>query len=462
MLIMQLSLPSILQQGFAVLTITVVLSLAAIMITMHMVHSQLIANHIIANHFRHNEAFGNAESGVHYALSLLDDSDTAQDLLSHLPAIYESSSKHYQVIIEEIGSRRLAIRSDATSMDGSAQRQVNLEVDFFLHFPIPDTSLAANGQLYLGEGASLNNGCEGLTEDNCSAASHIAKHLLISNPAMIQEESDFCAQQALLDQPIETSMETNDSFKAIASITDENGETHYDWGNIATNAGSNLVDLTPARELAASTLFEASFALSMNEDNLVNLWENALQIDMTGGGDCSAMLQEATDQDRIIYIKGDCDISDFYAEQSQTQSSEIVTVGSVEHPKLVFIEGGTFTAPEGVQASIVGLLYYLPATHDVTDDQGNFVDLLGQPLEAGEEVIQQTDSSVALQDVVVNGALLSEYRCSYGGYNNAENLNMKPFSARFDRLVLETLYEDLGFTAIGSGYRLVPGSWRDF
>ena len=52
------------QQGFAVLTTVIILSIAGIAYTTHMACLQLIDNKVLANYYRSSEAFANAESGV--------------------------------------------------------------------------------------------------------------------------------------------------------------------------------------------------------------------------------------------------------------------------------------------------------------------------------------------------------------------------------------------------------------
>lgn len=454
---------SVKQQGFVILTSVVLLTLACIIFTTHMASSQLVDNQIIANYYRNNEAFANAESGINFVLSQLDDPEIAQILLSTLPVIYDSTSSHYSVAVQKVNASRLAIRSDGTSVDGSAKRQVSIEVDFYLNFPIPVAALSANGKLNLADSALINNGCEGLSSNDCHAG-NVAENMLISNPAIEVDGDEECSAGKVGSNVIaEEALKGDSPVKSIAKIIDEDGTERYDWGSVSISEGSEIGSLTPDLELNPSTLFEATLGAEMSEDNLDILWNNSLQIDMRNGGDCSDMLLDVGDQDTIIFIKGDCNISGFNATQSQTSENSVFTIGSVDNPKLIFIEGGTFIASTGTEASVVGMLYFLPGRYDLVDDVGNFIDLEGNPLDDFEAVIQVVEPSIELGTISVNGALLTEYQCSHDGYDTqALNVTDQHLSARFDRLVLNELYSDLGVAAIGSGYRLVPGTWRDF
>ncbi|MCP4324698.1 MAG: hypothetical protein GY787_23175, partial [Alteromonadales bacterium] len=69
------------QQGFAIFTSAVLLSIAGIMFTASLASSQLVDNQIIGNYYRNNEAFANAESGINFVLSMLDNKIQAGVLL---------------------------------------------------------------------------------------------------------------------------------------------------------------------------------------------------------------------------------------------------------------------------------------------------------------------------------------------------------------------------------------------
>lgn len=448
------------RQGFAVLVSTVLLCFVGIIFCAYMASSQLIDNQVIENYYRNNDAFANAESGINFVLGQLDDADLAQPLLSALPVVYENSDHHYRVEVRAINASRLAITSDATSADGTANRQVNLEVDFYLHYPIPVAAVSSNGKFNLSKNALINDGCEGLKSSDCLAGSHVAEYMLQSNPAIEVNESVDCSGGQVGVNVISDEALLGDSLKKeIETITAE-GSEYYDWGNITIAEGSEIAGMTPDSNVDAHSLFEATFGIALNEDNLSAIGSNALSIDMTDGGDCSEQLQQVSKQDSIIFIKGDCNISQTYTLQSHTSDSKIFTIGAADDPKLVFIEGGTFTADESTMTNITGMLYFLPGTHDLIDDAGNLVDENGEPLSADEGAIEVIDGSINMGTINVNGALLSEYQCSYDGVNG--NDAQQHLSIRFDKLVLETLYANLGFKAIESGYRLSAGSWRDF
>ena len=452
------------QKGFAVLTSTVLLSLAGIVFTANMASSQLIDNQIVGNYYRNNEAFANAESGVNFVLSQLDDSASTQALLKNLPMTYENIANHYKVIVKEITPRKLSITSESSSIDGSAKRQINLEVDLYINFPIPTAALSVNGKINLDEFSSVNDGCEGLGSSACMASGSVAKNMLVSNPKIEINGSDLCSDDGIGKNTIETNvLKGESSGKTIDKITDINGIERYNWESVSIPEGSEINGLTPDLALEANSLFEATFGLEMNQENIDELWLGSAQVDMRNGGDCSSMLHNVDVTKDIIYIKGDCNVSQYDAQNSKTSEKKVFTIGSIEHPKLVFIEGGTFITPANTDASIIGMLYFLPSTHTLVDEVGNLVDLNGTALEEQADAIQIKDTSVDMGGVNVNGALLSEYQCSHDGQNKEGNSASREYlSARFDKLILDKLYYNLGIGATKSGYRLSAGTWRDF
>lgn len=453
------------EQGFAVLIPAILLSVAGIVFTTNMASLQLTDNQVIGNYYRNNEAFANAESGINYVLSQMDDTDFAEALIQSLPddasvpRTIADATHHYVVNVYKIDDSKIAISSSGTSMDGTAKREISLQIDFYLNYPIPAAALSTNGKLNLDDTALVNNGCEGLGADECLGKGNIADKLLVSNPNIEDEDSDeLCAGGAVGENVIADGvLKGEGEQKLIAQTTDEEGNVSYDWGDISIPEGSEVGGISTDPEMEANSLFEATFGIEKNQENLDRLWDNAAKIDMTNGGDCSDMLQDVSDEDEIVYIKGDCDISQYYAEQSKTSQNKVFTIGSVKHPKLVFIEGGTFITAPNTGTAIVGMMYFLPGKHDDIDENGNYV------LDDDGNRVQVEDSSVDMGGINVNGALLSEYKCSHDGYDQTDNTGTKQhFSARFDKLVLGDLYSQMGMGTTGSGYRLTVGTWRDF
>ena len=452
------------EKGFAVLTSTILLSLAGIVFTASMVSSQLVNNQVTGNYYRNNEAFSNAESGVNFVLSQLDDSTSSQALLQRLPITYESSENHYKVMVKGITQRKLSIISEASSMDGTAKRQISLEVDVYINFPIPTAALSVNGKIILDGLSLVNDGCEGLGESACTASGNVAKNMLVSNPNIEVNGSDLCTEGGIGKSTIENKVLTGETLgKTIDKITDSNGIERADWGPVSIPEGSEISGLIPDPTLEANSLFEVTFGVEMNQDNLNELWLDSAQVDMRNGGDCSYFLNNVDVEKDIIYIKGDCNISQYDAQHSNTFENKTFTIGSVENPKLVFIEGGIFITPTNTDMSIIGMLYFLPGSHKLLDDMGNLIDLTGSPLSDPVDAVQMIDTSIDISGVTVNGALLSEYQCSHDGKNNEDNNDSREYlTTRFDKLVLDKLYADLGIAATNSGYRLSAGTWRDF
>ena len=206
--------------------------------------------------------------------------------------------------------------------------------------------------------------------------------------------------------------------------------------------------------------FENTFGITWQDakDELTSSSQVA-HIDMgnLNNGSCSEQLNNLDDLIDIIYITGDCNIKQQHTSINSAGNKHF-TIGSADDPKLIFIEGGSFTALPDTHSAVIGLLYLLPASEAVIDDNGDLVYIDG---------IKQTaqDISIDLAGIQVNGALLSEYSCSVSSAasNNINNDDsLPPLSIRYDKNVLNQLYKQLGMTDATSNYQLVAGTWRDF
>ncbi|MCW8995334.1 MAG: hypothetical protein OQK77_05925, partial [Psychromonas sp.] len=165
---------------------------------------------------------------------------------------------------------------------------------------------------------------------------------------------------------------------------------------------------------------------------------------MNDGGtlSCSKRLEAIADEVTTIYIKGDCDIDQNDASISVTSENKRFTIGTVDHPKRVFIEGGTFITQPNTGASVIGMLYFLPGKHAMVDEEGNVI------LDENGNEIWVEDQSVDMGGIRVNGAMLSGYNCSHDGYDQTDpNGTKQHFSARYDKTVLNKLYENTGSVA---------------
>jgi hypothetical protein len=447
------------EQGFVILTSSILLSIASIMFTTNMASSQMVDNQIIGNYYRNNEAFSNAESGINFVFAQLDDTVMAAAMLADLPFQYVSTTHHYNIRVEEIYANKVKIVSVGTSIDGTARREINVEVDYFLNYPIPLAALSANGKLNLDDSALVNDGCEGLAMDSCIGSGNVAEQMLVSNPDIEDDVYDeLCAGgQVGINIVADGVLKGESELKKIDKITAEDGSDRYDWEKVTILPGSKMGGLSSDENMLASSLFEATFGIEMNQANLDNLWDNTASIDMAFGGECAEMLNNVRSEDEIIFIRGDCEISQYYATQSKTSENKVFTIGSTKFPKLIFIQGGTFITAPNTGIAVVGMLYFLPGKHDRVNEQGNIL--------YGEDgiAIQVEDSSIDMGGINVNGALLSEYKCSHDGYDKTDKNGTKQhFSVRFDKQVLSELYSQMGMGAIGSYYRFSSGTWRDF
>lgn len=441
------------EKGFAVLTSALLLSIAGIAFTTNMASTQLIDNQIIANYYRNNEAFINAESGINFVLSKLTDTTLATELLSTLPREYSDNDHHYRVEVKQIDGNTLQIISYGTSMDSSAQRTIQLEANYLVNRNPPVAPLSSNGKLNVDSSANINDGCEGLTAADCLSDGNISAYMIVSNPDGTVVADPANEQDALCfaSDPLDANNISELAYYGDASgdrVVDNKG----DWGAVLAPEGSVFFGIASDSNLDPSSLFEATFGIQQTESNMSALENYAFFVDMRieGALSCSEQLKKVTAEDVVIYIKGDCDIDQADASQSSTSENKRFTIGSVENPKMVFIEGGTFINQPNTGASVVGLLYFLPGEYAVVDAQGNVI--------GTEERL-----SVDMGGIRVNGALLTEYKCSHDGYDKTDKNGTKQhFSARYDSTVLNDLYEDAGAAAGSSNYSIKAGTWRDF
>lgn len=463
-------------RGFAILTSAVLLSIAGIAFTANMASTQLIDNQIVGNYYRNNEAFINAESGINLILSKIDQSSAILVDLPYTPPSVAGSN--YSVKIERINKNSVEISSIGTSEDGSAQREIHLQVYHEVSYAIPESALLSNGKLNIDFTATINEGCEGLSAGDCRSPGNLAKYQMISNPAInktltateIDEKDALCMGAAPDENEIDQAALYNEdsadnNFLTIGDqvdVLDKNGNIIVDeFGDKVTEAagwpnelpfGSEFYGVSVSADSEPSTLFESTFGVTREVGvNALQASSEVITIDMTvtGAISCSEQLTGVDDNTTTIYIKGDCDISQYDASKSITSENMRFTIGTVDNPKLVFIEGGTFITQPNTGASVIGMLYFLPGEHAVTN-----ADKITEMVE---------DLSVDMGGIRVNGAMLSDYKCSHDGYDNTDpNGTKQHFSARYDKTVLNKLYKNTDSVAIDVGYSIVAGSWRDF
>lgn len=405
------------QQGFAVLISVVLLCFAAIAFCTHLVSSQLIDNQIIGNYYRNKEAFINAESGVHFVISELENNATMPELLDDISSTgsfsHSDGENNYVVTVIEktTDPSRLEITSNGTSADGSAKRQINVEVEILSEYPIPSAPLSVNGRLKLYNTASINDGCEGLTYGDCHARENIAAITVVKGSSTVEEK---CT-----DTTTYADIMLNTAGKVV-DIADVN------FGDI------KLTDDSPIDGLVASSAFTDSlFEDTFGAESMGGGRTNSGILDINGPDHCQNDVNNSNAD--IIFINGNCKVTNTNSITNKTSENKTFTIGSVEDPKLVFIKGGRFIKDDDeIEISVVGMLYFLPPNSGLSVDIGG---------------------------VKVNGALLSEYGCTY---NNSDDELKNRLSVRFDKLVLNKLYSDLGILGVPISYRLVAGTWRDF
>ena len=459
-------------KGFAVLTSAVLLSIAGIVFTTNMASTQLIDNQVVGNYYRNNEAFVNAESGINLILSKIDESSA---ILGSIPndgdtLPYQPAGSYFKVQITRLDKNTVEISSLGSSKDGTAQRQIQLQVYHETAYNIPLAPVGSNGKLNLDSTATINEGCEGVSAGKCRSPGNLAKHQLVSNPANEKQLTD-CTGSTLGENQIDQSALYTDSadnnFLIIGeeiSYLDEDGFTVTEivsWPN-EVPIDSNFYGVEVADDLSPTTLFESTFGVTREVGvNALQASPKVAKINMNDGVNlsCSKRLAALAEEITTIYIKGDCDIDQLDAAHSVTSENARFTIGTVDNPKHVFIEGGTFVTQPNTGASVIGMLYFIPGLTDKLDADGNPIP---DPDNEGE-TLQVEMQSVDMGGIRVNGAMLSEYNCSHDGYDKTDTKGTKQhFSARYDKTVLNKLYENTGNPAVDSGYSFVEGSWRDF
>jgi hypothetical protein len=425
-------------KGFVVLTTTVLLSIVSIAFTAQMASTQLLDNKIVANYYRNNEAFVNAESGLHLLLSRLDDPILGPDIFNsatyNASTTYTDSStdNHYSVQLIWLNANTLKLVSTGTSMDDSAQRIISLQIKPEMGFNLPESAVSFNGKLNLDESAMVNNGCEGVSAANCKSPGNFAGYQLVSHPNN-RTAINLCTGSVNKDAFYEQ-LTADNSLQVGSRDTEGNV---IKWPN-KIPSDSDFFGV-PAGDSAPHSLFESTFGVSQHE-GVAALLAASEVAKIVGGAGCSSRLKELEESspeiDTIYITGGDCKIN----ANDVTPGDKYFAIGTVENPKMVFIEGGTFTSRSNRVASVSGMLYFLPDTTTV-----------------GTEA---EDYSVDMGGVSVNGTLLSEYSCSY---DETENNTKQPFSVRYDKQILDKLYGSVGRNRLTyKGYSLVQGSWRDF
>jgi len=442
-------------KGFAILTSALLLSVAGITFTVNIVLTQLVDNQVVANYYRNNEAFANAESGMNVMLSKIEKSKTVLDAL---PIHYQPEGSHYTVSVEQFNKNTLQINSLGTSKDGIATRQIQVQIYYDLSYNIPPSALAVNGKLNLDERATVNDGCEGISSESCQSPGNIAEYHLVSHPKnetlVTACTGDVLGENVIEQDALYTAHDEN-NFLLIGESTVVLAEHEVsltetvDWPNNHPE-NTEFHGIEAGSNTSPASLFESTFGITQDVANSVlQSAPDVATIDMTlsSGISCSHQLNAIDEQVTTIYIKGDCNIEHADTTTSHTSSNDHFTIGNIEHPKAIFIEGGTFTTPINTEVAVTGMLYFLPNTESIIDEHGN------------EQLVESP--SVNLAGVQVNGALLSDYSCSH---NQAiESVAGNPsLSVRYDKAVLNTLYKNRGSIAINSTYSLVDGSWKDF
>ena len=459
------------QKGFAVLITTVILSIASITYTANMAYLQLMDNKVLGNYYRNNQAFLNAESGIDLILNKLSSVAVANDMVSNLPFVYPSQisiGMPYQVTVTELGINQLSISSVGYSLDGTALRNILMAVDYQIDFATPPAALLSDGKINVASSDLINDGCEGVSATDCRSPGNIADQIIIShtdslNSRLIEGNIDPDSEWCIGD--IAAGHKNNIDLAAIqGELVDEAGGTRFkeinnsEWGGGSSLTGDLFGEINEIDALEnGHSLFESTFGAAWQSvKQHFATSESVAHIDMTGFNvmSCSEQLQSIDIDTAIIYIQGNCDIAPHSLNENNVLNNQF-TIGSTADPKMVFMEGGTFTSTANIDTSIIGMLYLMPETEEMLDSNGNpiYID--------GIKQIKQA-LSVDLSGINVNGSLLSDYDCSASKQHNVASNNQNAFSIRYGKQTLNKLYQNLGMIPSAIHYQYVAGSWRDF
>jgi len=446
--------------GFVVLTLSIILSMASIAYTANMANLQLVDNQILSNYYRSQEAFLNAESGVSLLMSKLNSSTLTEQMLNDLPYTYPINvlaTSPYQVSLFKVDNNKLEIVSTGWSRDRSALRKISLQVRYISVYDIPIAPLLVNDTLNINDKGSINEGCEGVAASRCRSPSNIARKLIVSKPTI--EGSALCNVEGATGNQI--------NEQAFSGVTDDDigltrlqeiSGTH--WGEANSSTGSVFDQVNTIENMSqAGSLFESSFGvpLSLAKDELSSSGIVEM-IDMTVEGtiSCSEQIKDIAEDTSVIYIKGDCNIDFTDTSHTHYSDSKRFSIGSTDSPKLVFMEGGKFTNLPMTGISVIGMLYFLPGEQTISEP--SVVSVSGD--ESEQSLIQK--QSIDISGIYINGALFSEYRCTHNDNDQASNAIKQPFSVRYDKAILNNLYDRIGMPVIGKSYQIIDGTWRDF
>lgn len=451
-------------RGFAVLTIVMVLSIASIAYTTNMAYLQLMDNKVLSNYYTNSEAFINAESGINLVLNKLTSPINAHEMLSQLPFTYSTPdhlSLTYEVSVTSLTNNKLAISSTGYSSDKSALRIISLEVYYDVDFDLPNAPLLSNGRLSLNSTDTINDGCEGVPPDECLSPGNIADNIVTSQPDVSLNEQNLALcpdNKGVEEQAVYGELVDVEGASRIQEVKQQQ------WGNAASFSNAIFDQISPIDDIKNSrSLFESTFAVTWADakQHFIES-EQVAYIDMRYGNamDCSHQLSQLEETISIIYIEGDCQISPLDVASSPLSGEQHFTVGSTESPKMVFMEGGTFIAPQDTQSTVIGMLYLLPDSETLIDSSDHLLSQDGLQ-QSSQQLNQQ--QAVNLSGITVNGALLSEYSCSYTqSLEGGNGLTSDDLSVRYDKQVLKTLYQKIAVLPSASHYQLVAGTWRDF
>jgi hypothetical protein len=392
--------PVLFQQGFATLTVALMISFLATFMTLYAAEVGVMAQRISANEFRAEEAFAAAEAGVAQGIAYLRgnrkqieswvwtscSNEITPPCGNETENVYDSDWEYYSsgnTIQSVNGSYSLYFLKHTTvtaapvfwvvaegkSADGSGQALIKQGVYFYpFRVNIPDTPLMAGGTIG-GKG-------------NFS---------VVANPNGRGAGAPLSAW-AKGDITVGGSASTTDPFGNPLSSS-KLGEN----ADILDKDGNNGVN--PDTTNFPDDIFEYLFGVPNTE------WQ-AVKDEATVLASCDALDGNSSG---LYWIKGNCNPSN--------------NVGSQAAPVLLVVQDGAITVHSNLE--IYALIFAFSSSPDVQFS----VDLNGTS--------------------TIHGAVVSNQNIDFGGGN---------FKMLFDSTVLGNLHSNVG----GRGLGLIPGSWADY
>ncbi len=381
-----LNLSSTRQTGVITVLLAVLLIVSATSISLIMAKANLLELKVVLNRFQAREAFLNAEAGLSHAFSVLGDQQTRAAQFSEQGFLLVSDL--YQLTVSKVAGAVTAwsIVSQGHSDGGAAKAKAQIEVEVGASMlTMPDSGLLVNGDWSFRGREIYNDGCDGFTAGDCSAAENIA-----------------------------TKMARIKGVKSSHAGFEQLGFSMLETGEFGQDAFADS-------KIQSDKLFQGVFGVPETPENKAWLQDLAL---LVGSEGCSEALFQHKAKGGLVWLKGNCQLEPRHITSQDHTGGSYLTLGSRLNPVLLVVEGGSLS---GVGLNVFGIVFFLPAA-------------------------KESPTRLTLGTSKISGAMLVDY---------ADVVAQSPESS----LVVE--YDKLSLSALKSrlttdGFRITPGSWKDF